>query len=129
MTGGVYTRAWKAESSVFNGREPDNQRYDFDLDRLDSYSGRFWWLPTSQMALQVSAGHLTETESRPDGSRENINRLTASATYHRLVNDRRRRRPSRGGRTAKRIIRPPHSRSKRPRTSRGPIRYSPGPIS
>jgi hypothetical protein len=88
VTGGVYGRTWKAEASVFNGREPDDRRYNFDLAALDSYSGRLWWLPTAQWALQVSAGHLKETESRATGPREDVDRVTASATYHRLVNDR-----------------------------------------
>jgi hypothetical protein len=31
------------EGSVFNGREPDENRWDFDFGRLDSYSGRVWY--------------------------------------------------------------------------------------
>jgi hypothetical protein len=87
LTGGVYGRKWKAEASLFNGREPDDRRYDFDFGRLDSYSGRFWFLPASQWSLQVSAGHLEEGEIR-DAVREDVDRVTASATYHRLVNGR-----------------------------------------
>jgi len=30
LTGGVYDRRWKLEGSVFNGREPDDERYGFD---------------------------------------------------------------------------------------------------
>jgi hypothetical protein len=88
ITGAVYGRRWKAEVSAFNGREPDDQRWDFDLAPLDSYSGRFWLLPTPQWALQVSAGHLTEAEFRLSGSRADVTRTTASATYHRLVSSR-----------------------------------------
>ena len=88
MTAGVYGRKWKAEGSVFNGREPDDQRYDFDFGRLDSYSGRLWILPSANWAMQVSAGHLTQAEARVDGPREDVDRATASATYHRLVNSR-----------------------------------------
>ena len=88
VTGAVYGKRWKAESSVFNGREPDDQRYDFDLAPLDSYSGRFTVLPVSQWAVQVSAGRLTQAEARPDGTREDVTRITVSATRHRLVNDR-----------------------------------------
>src|SRR5216110_659222 len=32
---------WKLEGSVFNGREPNEERWGFDRIRLDSYSGRF----------------------------------------------------------------------------------------
>jgi len=87
VTGSVYGKRWKAETSVFNGREPDDRRYRLELASLDSYSGRVWFLPSSAWALQVSAGHLTQAEIQLDG-REDVNRVTASATYHRLVNNR-----------------------------------------
>lgn len=88
VTGGVYGRKWKAEGSIFNGREPDDKRFGFDLGALDSYSGRLWLMPTSRLALQVSAGHLTEAEREADGHSENVDRVTASAMYHRLVRSR-----------------------------------------
>jgi YHS domain-containing protein len=85
VTGGVYAARWKAEASVFNGREPDEHRTNLDLAPLDSFSGRLWFLPTSRLALQVSAGHLAEAEhgeaSAPGGD---VDRVTASATYHRM---------------------------------------------
>jgi hypothetical protein len=84
VTAGVYTKRWKAEASLFNGREPDEHRYDLDLDALDSYSGRFWFLPNEKLAFQVSAGHLAEAEEADIGSpRIDVDRLTASAEYHR----------------------------------------------
>lgn len=83
ITGGVYGRKWKAETSAFNGREPDEDRTDFDFAALDSFSGRLWFLPTRRIALQVSAGHLNEAEPAEAGSpRADVNRVTASATYH-----------------------------------------------
>ncbi|MGH9407996.1 MAG: hypothetical protein ACRD1V_00925 [Vicinamibacterales bacterium] len=88
ITGGVYGRRWKAETSVFNGREPDDNRYDFDFGSLTSYSGRLWILPTPAWAIQVSAGHLAQAEFILSGPREDVDRVTASATYHRLVNNR-----------------------------------------
>ena len=85
VTGGVYGKRWKAETSVFNGREPDEDRTNFDFAALDSWSGRVWFLPTNRWALQVSAGHLTEAEAGHDGGpRVDVNRVTASATYHRI---------------------------------------------
>ena len=45
-------------------------------------------MPTRAWTLQVSAGHLTEAEEHEDGSRDDVNRVTASATYHRLVDRR-----------------------------------------
>jgi YHS domain-containing protein len=88
ITAGVYGNQWKAEGSVFNGREPDEERADFDFGALDSVSGRLWFLPTSNLTLQVSAGKLTEAEASEDGGiRTDVSRVTASATYHRTLRD------------------------------------------
>lgn len=87
-TAGIYGRRWKLEGSLFNGREPDEERYGIDLDALDSYSGRFWLLPSERWALQVSAGHLNEAEPPHRGeSAVDVDRVTASATYHRPLMD------------------------------------------
>ncbi|MBM3819335.1 MAG: hypothetical protein FJ029_15125 [Actinobacteria bacterium] len=83
VTAGVYDRRWKAEASVFNGREPDEDRADLDLAPLDSFSGRLWYLPTERLALQVSAGRLEEAEAaHGSGPRVDVMRATSSATYH-----------------------------------------------
>lgn len=87
LTGGMYGRTWKAEGSVFNGREPDEDRYDFDFGALDSFSGRLWYLPNENLAFQVSSGHLEDAEADVDGPRVDVDRLTASATYHRPFRD------------------------------------------
>ena len=84
ITTGVYERRWKAELSVFNGREPDAERADLDLGPLDSVSGRVTVMPSSGLALQISAAHLTDAEAEfPPLPRSNLARATASATYHR----------------------------------------------
>lgn len=86
LTAGVFGRKWKLEGSMFNGREPDEDRYDLDLGALDSYSGRIWWLPTEHVALQASIGRLTEGELDPhDGELIDVTRSTASLTYNRPV--------------------------------------------
>jgi hypothetical protein len=82
LTGGVYGRRWKAEASAFNGREPDDARYGFDVARLDSWSTRVSWLPGPHLALQVSTGVLRDVEHH-DGDAMDVRRTTASATYHR----------------------------------------------
>jgi hypothetical protein len=88
VTGGLYDRRWKAEASVFNGREPDEHRADFDFAAFDSFSGRLWFLPTPAVAVQVSAGHLNEAEVGHDGGPPvDVDRITASATYHRAPGD------------------------------------------
>jgi YHS domain-containing protein len=88
LTAGLYGNKWKAEASVFNGREPDEKRTDFDFGALDSISGRLWFLPTSKLALQLSAGKLTEAEASENGGPGiDVTRATASATYHRAFRE------------------------------------------
>ena len=70
---------WKIEGSSFTGREPDEQRYDFDKPKFDSWSGRLSYNPTSNWALQVSHGFIKEPEALHPG--ENVHRTTASATF------------------------------------------------
>ena len=84
VTAGVFAETWKVEGSVFNGREPDDHRADLDLAPLDSVSGRVWYLPTPQLALQISAAHLEEAEAgHGTAARVDVDRLTASASYQR----------------------------------------------
>ena len=72
------------EGSVFNGREPDERRYDFDFAALDSVAGRLWFLPIPSVALQVSVGRLNEAEpSHVGGLPVDVDRFTTSAAYHR----------------------------------------------
>jgi len=70
----------KIEGSTFTGREPDENRYDFDRPRFDSFSGRLSWNPTQNLALQVSHGYIKGPEAlEPDVKRH---RTTASAIYN-----------------------------------------------
>ena len=86
VTTGVFTSRWKAEASVFNGREPDEDRWDLDLASLNSFSGRFTFAPAPDVAVQISAGHLNDAEAG-EGTlpRVDVDRMTASITYHRRV--------------------------------------------
>lgn len=86
VTGGLYGNRWKAEASAFNGREPDERRTDFDFGALDSVSGRVSFLPMPNLALQVSAGRLTDAEASESGGPPiDVTRVTSSITYHRLL--------------------------------------------
>jgi hypothetical protein len=86
VTGGIYGMQWKAEASVFNGREPDERRTNVDFGPLDSWSARMWWVPSPRWALQVSVGRLTQAEQPSDGGPSvDVTRVTASATYHRAL--------------------------------------------
>jgi hypothetical protein len=68
------------EGSVFNGREPDENRWDFDFGRLDSFSARVWYRPTDEWEFQASSGRLVDPEELEPG---NIVRSTASASWTR----------------------------------------------
>jgi hypothetical protein len=71
----------KVEGSIFTGREPDEDRYDFDRPRFDSFSGRVSWNPTPDLALQFSHGYIKSPEAlEPDMKRH---RTTASLIYNR----------------------------------------------
>jgi YHS domain-containing protein len=86
VTTGVYAPRWKVEGSLFNGREPDERRWDFDFAPLDSVSARVSVAPSPNLVVQVSAGHLNEAEpSHTAAPAIDVDRTTASATYHRPV--------------------------------------------
>jgi hypothetical protein len=87
LTGALYSSRWKSEISVFNGREPDENRTDLDLGALDSVSGRLWLLPSAKVAVQFSAGRLADAEEGEAGGLVDLTRITASATYHTTVRD------------------------------------------
>lgn len=70
---------FKIEGSSFTGREPDENRYEPDKLKFDSWSGRLSYNPNRQWALQVSHGFIKSPEALHPG--EDINRTTASATF------------------------------------------------
>jgi Heavy metal binding domain len=79
-TAGLVWKNIKVEGSIFTGREPDENRYDFDRPRFDSYSGRISWNPTKNLALQGSFGYIKSPEALDP--KTNIHRTTASAIYN-----------------------------------------------
>jgi hypothetical protein len=83
VTAGLVHGAWKIEGSAFNGREPDQHRWNFDHFQLNSYSGRLSWNPTADWALQASYGYIHSPEQlEPDVSQH---RVTASAIYNKKL--------------------------------------------
>jgi hypothetical protein len=76
LTAGVFTKRWKLEGSIFNGREPDAERWNFDPIKLNSYSGRFTINPDSSWSFAAGYGYLKSPEIlQPE---ESIHRVTAS---------------------------------------------------
>lgn len=80
ITAGFVFGDWKLEGSVFNGREPDQYRWDFDSARLDSGSARLSWNPTPNWALQASLGYIHRPEALEPGIDQR--RTTVSASYN-----------------------------------------------
>jgi hypothetical protein len=80
ITAAVFTRHFKFDASWFNGREPDELRYNIDLDVPDSYSGRVTWNPNEAWSLQASYGWLHSPEAlEPE---VNVHRVTASIMHN-----------------------------------------------
>jgi hypothetical protein len=79
-TAGISTQRFQLEGSIFTGREPDEDRWDIEKPRFDSWSVRATFNPSPDWALQVSHGFLNQPEVtiHPD---ENEHRTTASAHY------------------------------------------------
>lgn len=80
VTGGSTFNDIKLEASVFNGREPDQNRYDIEVRRLDSYAARVSYNPTREWSLQGSFARLASPEQLQP--RVSVRRTTASASYN-----------------------------------------------
>src|SRR5437588_9124772 len=81
LTTGFAYRWFKLEGSIFNGREPDENRYDFDSHKWNSRSARLWFMPNKNWAMQVSHGFLRSPEAQEPNT--DIRRSTASIQYNR----------------------------------------------
>lgn len=78
VTMGIFGRIWKADVSWFNGREPDENRYNIDMRLPDSYSGRVSFNPISWLSMQASYGFLRSPEqAEPDVS---VHKITSSVS-------------------------------------------------
>ena len=81
VTAGLVAGDFKLEASRFNGREPDQHRYDIETGPLDSTAIRLSWNPTASLSLQGSWARLIAPEQLAPG--ENSTRWSASAIYTR----------------------------------------------
>lgn len=80
VTAGVASSMWQVEASAFRGEEPDEDRWDIEAPRLDSWSVRGTLTPSPNWALQVSYGRIDEPEAtHPDVDEA---RTTASVHYN-----------------------------------------------
>ncbi|HKS28034.1 MAG TPA: hypothetical protein VJS44_09450, partial [Pyrinomonadaceae bacterium] len=75
-----FTYRWlKVEGSVFNGREPGENRYNFEFNPWNSRSFRVSVVPNQNWAMQWSYGLLKNPEALEPGD---VRRMTASVSYN-----------------------------------------------
>lgn len=79
FTTGFTYRGLKLEGSIFNGREPDENRYDFEFNPWNSRSARLSFAPNDNWSMQISYGFLRNPEALEPGD---IRRTTASISYN-----------------------------------------------
>ncbi|HVF42240.1 MAG TPA: hypothetical protein VM936_04470 [Pyrinomonadaceae bacterium] len=82
FTSGFTYRWLKLEGSVFNGREPDERRYNLEFNPWNSRSFRVTVAPSANWAVQYSYGFLKNPEQLEPGD---VHRQTASVQYNRKL--------------------------------------------
>ncbi|HYY43114.1 MAG TPA: hypothetical protein VE775_10310, partial [Pyrinomonadaceae bacterium] len=80
FTTGFTYRWFKLEGSIFNGREPDENRYNFEAHPWNSRAARLSIAPTRNWTFQLSHGLLRHPEALEPGD---TRRTTASVQYDR----------------------------------------------
>ncbi|HEX8654510.1 MAG TPA: hypothetical protein VF693_04730 [Allosphingosinicella sp.] len=83
VTAGLTLGDVRIEASRFNGREPDQHRWDIETGPLDSTAVRFSANPARNLSLQASWAHLVSPEQLAPA--ENETRWSASAIYTQRV--------------------------------------------
>lgn len=85
LTGGVTVGGLKLDASAFRGREPDEDRYDIEAPRLDSWSARATLNPSPEWSLQASYADQSAPEQlEPE---VDVRRASLSAAYARRLAD------------------------------------------
>lgn len=82
VSSGVVIDRFKLEGSVFNGREPNEERWSIQLGALDSWSVRGNVAPSQNWTAQYSYGRLLHPEAAEPG---NEKRQSASIEYNRPI--------------------------------------------
>jgi hypothetical protein len=85
LTTGFTYRWFKLEGSIFNGREPDENRYNFEAHPWNSRSARLSFAPSKHWSTQVSYGFLRAPEATEPNT--DICRATASLQYNKPLKD------------------------------------------
>lgn len=83
LTLGYIFEDFKLELSTFNGREPDQFRWNMESPKLDSESARITYNPNANWSMQTSYGRIKS----PEQLEHNVNthRKTASVIYNQAI--------------------------------------------
>jgi len=76
---GLRYKWFRLEGSSFTGREPDEERFDFDAPRFDSWSARLSIAPSAQWSMQASTAFIRSPEALDPA--EDVRRTTASIAH------------------------------------------------
>ena len=79
ITAGFSKARFQLEASAFRGAEPDENRWDIETPKLDSWAVRATYNPNRYWSLQASYGALKQPEKTHPG--EDERRFTASVAY------------------------------------------------
>ena len=74
---------FQLEGSWFNGREPDQFRWNIETRKFDSWSTRLSFNPTPELSMQISYGDLKSPEQLAPDTR--VQRTTASISFQRRL--------------------------------------------
>src|SRR5262249_16234584 len=85
ITVGLIHRNFRIEASGFHGREPDENRWNIDSGKIDSWSTRLTINPARNWSFQYSIGQLKSPEDLSPN--EDVRRMTASLIYNRPIRD------------------------------------------
>jgi hypothetical protein len=80
ITAGLTYKKARIEASGFHGREPDENRWNVDQGKIDSYSGRLTIAPAANWIGQFSMARIVSPEVLAAG--EDQLRMTASVGYN-----------------------------------------------
>jgi hypothetical protein len=81
LTLGWVRGGWKLDASRFNGREPDEDRFDIESHALNSTAARLSWNPSEHWSLQASWADVKSPEAlEPE---VDVTKWSASALYSR----------------------------------------------
>lgn len=86
VTAGLSFGKAKIEASAFNGREPNENRWNFDTPRLNSFSSRLSFNPAKNWSFQLSHAYLRNPEPLEPEIRI-LRKTTASGIYNKAFDE------------------------------------------